>query len=322
MRLEQIGFYTLSDERAKNVSNMSPMYRGEILLTNKCNFQCPYCRRVGPEDMNPSDVMRTLHYWFKDGLKNVRFSGGEPTLDINLEVYVVYCRCNGVKNIAVSTNGSAFIEKYDDLIRAGVNDFSVSLDACCASTADIMAGKEKVFERVCKTIRYLSRRVYTTVGVVLTGANMREVYDIIKLADSLGVQDIRLIPAAQEETKVLEGMYIDEEIIRKYPILKYRLNNAAEKIPVRGLTRNDSPRCYLALDDSAVSGVYHYPCIIYLREGGKPIGTVYEKMRTAREQWVYGTNRLLDPICKANCLDVCVAYNRKVRDFREQQPRF
>ena len=99
MRLEQIGFYTLSDERAKNVSNMSPMYRGEILLTNKCNFQCPYCRRVGPEDMNPSDVMRTLHYWFKDGLKNVRFSGGEPTLDINLEVYVVYCRCNGVKNI-------------------------------------------------------------------------------------------------------------------------------------------------------------------------------------------------------------------------------
>lgn len=44
MKLEDIGFYTLSDERAKNASESSPLHRCEILITDKCNFKCPYCR--------------------------------------------------------------------------------------------------------------------------------------------------------------------------------------------------------------------------------------------------------------------------------------
>ena len=44
MKLEEIGFYTLDDERAKHASETSPLWRCELLLTNKCNFHCPYCR--------------------------------------------------------------------------------------------------------------------------------------------------------------------------------------------------------------------------------------------------------------------------------------
>ena len=50
MRLEEIGFYTLSDERAKNVSSTSRMQRTEMLVTGRCNFSCPYCR--GFENIN------------------------------------------------------------------------------------------------------------------------------------------------------------------------------------------------------------------------------------------------------------------------------
>jgi hypothetical protein len=35
MKLEEIGFYTLSDERAKNLAYSSPIKRAEILLNNK-----------------------------------------------------------------------------------------------------------------------------------------------------------------------------------------------------------------------------------------------------------------------------------------------
>ena len=45
-----------------------------------------------------------------------------------------------VKRIAISTNGSAPMKCYTRLIEAGVNDFSISLDACCASTGDAIAG--------------------------------------------------------------------------------------------------------------------------------------------------------------------------------------
>jgi hypothetical protein len=74
----------------------------------------------------------------------------------------------------------------------------------------------------------------------------------------------------------------------------------------------DTSRCYLVLDDSAVAGGHHYPCIIYLREGGDPIGRVSPGMRIERAEWMKAHNPLEDPICKEMCIDVCVDYNKKV----------
>jgi hypothetical protein len=61
----------------------------------------------------------------------------------------------------------------------------------------------------------------------------------------------------------------------------------------------------------AVMGKLHYPCIIYLRESGQPIGTVGPKMRHERERWSRTRDTHHDPICRRNCLDVCVAYNNR-----------
>jgi hypothetical protein len=60
---------------------------------------------------------------------------------------------------------------------------------------------------------------------------------------------------------------------------------------------------------------HHYPCIIYLREAGKPIGRMSKSARRERLRW-YGTHDShKDPICRKNCLDVCVAYNNKAEDM-------
>ena len=82
MRLEDIGFYTLSDERARNAGPRSALQRCELILTDRCNFKCPYCRGLSPElsgDLSLKDAKKTLYLWALDGLRNVRFSGGEPT---------------------------------------------------------------------------------------------------------------------------------------------------------------------------------------------------------------------------------------------------
>lgn len=42
--LKEIGFYTLSNERAKNMSEFSQMKRCEMIITEYCNFKCKYCR--------------------------------------------------------------------------------------------------------------------------------------------------------------------------------------------------------------------------------------------------------------------------------------
>ena len=317
MKLENIGFYTLSDERAKTSSANSPLWRCELILSDKCNFRCPYCRGVASHlrgDMAYSQMSNVLSLWGEDGVKNIRFSGGEPTLYPYIYQAVRLAKMGGAKRIAISTNGSATQFLYSNLIEAGVNDFSVSLDACCSATGDKMSGASGYWNLIISNIRFLSSRSYTTVGIVLTSDNQNEADRIIRFADNLGVHDIRIIPAAQSSDAL--RLSLNDMNLKRFPILKYRLGNMEMGRKVRGLGPGDSPHCYLALDDMAIAGDYHFPCIIYLRENGTPIGRVSRMMRQERSSWVGDHNCLEDAICWNNCLDVCVDYNNRAREFQ------
>jgi len=204
--LKEIGFYTLSDERARNVSEASQMQRCEMIITEYCNFTCPYCR--GLEDsiygfrkikqLTLSEIVRNIDLWCEgQPLKNIRFSGGEPTLHPDIRDIVSYAKGKGIERVAISTNGSNKWELYQDLIERGCNDFSISLDACCADDGDKMAGGVKgSWDKVVANIEKISKLTYVTVGVVLTPDNIDKTIDTIKFAHDLGVADIRIISAS------------------------------------------------------------------------------------------------------------------------------
>jgi pyruvate-formate lyase-activating enzyme len=310
MKLEGIGFYTLSEERAATASAVSPLSRCELILTSRCNFKCPYCRHVGGDDVSLDRASEWIELWAAQGLKALRLSGGEPTLYPWLASLVKLARRLGVERVALSTNGSAPLVRYSALLDAGVNDFSISLDACCAEDAEKMTGRTGPagFERVVENIRWLAARTYVTVGVVLTEDNAAKCADVIRFASGLGVADIRIIPAAQDGT-TLPPVEVEPEILAKHPILRYRLANLAAGRPVRGLKATDEPRCGLVLDDVAACGDEHFPCIIYMRESGKPIGKIGPTMRADRESWWWSHDQRTDAICRRNCLDVCRDYN-------------
>ena len=141
--LDKIGFYTLSEKRAKNISSTSPIMRAEILLTDRCNLKCPYCRGLKEElkgDLPLPFLKETLNNLIKQGLQNIRFSGGEPTLSPYVQELAWICKIGKVKNIAVSTNGTAEKDYYKNLISFGVNDFSISLDSGCCAIGEKMTG--------------------------------------------------------------------------------------------------------------------------------------------------------------------------------------
>lgn len=317
MRLEDIGFYTLCDYRASKASATSSLSRCELILTGRCNFSCPYCRHVGGRDLSEQTASDVVKRWCEQGLDAIRFSGGEPTLYPALPKLARQARDHGVSYIAVSTNGSADLELYFDLMEQGVNDFSISLDACCAAVGDKMTGGVMgAWEKVVSNIRILSQKTYVTVGVVLTEANVGTVNEIIRFAHDLGVSDIRIIPAAQDGNR-LQSVQVDQALLDAHPILKYRVGNIKAGRSVRGICGSDCHRCGLVLDDMAVMGRKHFPCIIYMRERGKAIGTVGPKMRQERERWFREHDTFADPICRKNCLDVCIDYNNR---FAELQP--
>jgi len=327
MDLKEIGFYTLSNERVENTSCTSQMKRCEMIITEYCNFKCPYCRGLKPEiygerrikQLSLDEIKHNIDLWCKnEPLENIRFSGGEPTLHKDIEKIIKYAHDSGIKRIAISTNGSNDMNLYKRLIKAGVNDISVSLDACCAEDGDTMAGDVKgSWNIVIKNIAEISKLTYVTVGVVLTPSNIDKTIDTIRLAHSLGVADIRIISAAQWNKPIPRLNEVENEIVNAHPILKYRIKHFAEGRNVRGMISTDSCKCALVLDDSVIAGDYHFPCVIYMREKGEPIGIVSETMRAERADWFKTHDCFKDKICKDNCLDVCIDYNNKYREFHD-----
>jgi len=225
---------------------------------------------------------------------------------------VYFANRKGVKRIAISTNGSANFEEYRDLYYAGVNDFSISLDACCSSFGEIMNGGMKgMWEKSIENIKRLSELTYVTVGMVFTPENVEQSKRSIEFAHDLGVSDIRIISSAQYNKAIEELNTLNGDILNSHPILKYRVNNFRQSRNVRGLRKTDCNHCYLVLDDMAVVKYWHFPCIIYLREGGNYIGNLKGNIREERHKWFLAHNSYEDPICRRNCLDVCIDYNNR-----------
>ncbi|RJR07945.1 radical SAM protein [Candidatus Parcubacteria bacterium] len=319
MKLEDIGFYTLSDKRAQEVSWESPLKRCELILTHRCNFKCQYCRGIKDElkgDMPYEQAKNVVDMWDSGGLENIRFSGGEPTLWPRLEELVRFTKNKtSINRIALSTNGSASIKTYEKLFYSGVNDFSISLDACCSSTADQMAGVNGKFKHICDVITYLSKKTYVTVGIVLDNRNNKELLEIVSHATGLGVSDIRIIPSAQSNHR------LDIDVDTDLKILRYRINNIKKGNHVRGLKNSDCGKCHLVKDDMVILSDYHFPCVIYMREQGQPIGSVsgksIQKIRAERKEWFDKADTKKDQICLKNCLDVCIDHNNTVDRYQK-----
>lgn len=322
MKLEDIGFYTLSDARAKQASAESPLWRGEVLLTDRCNFNCPYCRSLREDckgDMDYDYACYLIDLMTEHGLKNIRFSGGEPTLYNDLDLLILKSKRQGVQRVALSTNGTEYYKVYEYYIKCGVDDFSISLDACCGSIGSMMnGGNMEMWGRSVDNIRKLSKETYVTVGIVFTEKTADKILDVIKFASSLGVADIRIISSAQYNRALgkLAYKFSVFPILDKHPILRYRVGNYDADLNVRGLMPADINKCFLVLDDLAIAGKYHFPCIIYLREGGAPIGEMGPDFRQERLDWFKMHDTHVDKICRKNCLDVCIGYNNRVANFR------
>ena len=328
--INKIGFYTLCDQRVRNTSVDSQMKRCEMIITEYCNFSCPYCRGLADyiygerkqKQLSLEEIKTNIDYWCEGDLplENIRFSGGEPTLHKDIVQIVKYAKSKGINRIAISTNGSNKLSLYKQLIDCGVNDYSISLDACCADDGDKMAGDVKgSWNKVVANIEQLSKLTYVTVGVVLTPDNIDKTIDTIAFADKLGVADIRIISAAQYNEPIPGLNRVPQQIRDRHPILDYRIKHFAEGINVRGIRSTDSHKCALIYDDSVIAGDYHFPCVIYMREKGKPIGKVGPDMRKDREKWLLKHDSYKDPICRKNCLDVCIDYNNKYRELHEKK---
>jgi MoaA/NifB/PqqE/SkfB family radical SAM enzyme len=309
--LENMGFFTLTDARCAATTSNSPLGRCVLVLTESCNFACPYCRSHTGRHLPSASAREVLRIWADNGLFALVLTGGEPTLHPDLPGIVRFAKGLGIPRLCVATNGAAGISLYRDLWENGVDEFSISLDADNPEDGAALSGRgPETWHRVVDNIRTIAGHARVTVGLVISETNVNRSAEVVRFALDLGVSDVRVNPAAQYSAH-LPALDLEPRLVRDHPILAWRLANSAEGIGVRGLQDDDPGRCWLALDEMTVNKGEHYPCFVHMREGGKPIGPMRADVREQRARWVALHDPRRDPICRANCPDCLVSFNRR-----------
>jgi cyclic pyranopterin phosphate synthase len=109
-----------------------------VSVTDKCNFRCFYCLPHGsPEETAPKSSVLTyeeietaVEVFASLGVEKVRLTGGEPLLRRDLERLVeMLVRIEGIRDVALTTNGALLAKKAQSLADAGLTRVTVSLDS-------------------------------------------------------------------------------------------------------------------------------------------------------------------------------------------------
>jgi cyclic pyranopterin phosphate synthase len=108
-----------------------------VSLTDRCNLRCAYCMppegldwRPAPELLTGDEVVRLVRIGVETlGIREVRFTGGEPLLRRDLaDVIAATAALTPRPEISLTTNGIGLERRADALRAAGLDRLNVSLD--------------------------------------------------------------------------------------------------------------------------------------------------------------------------------------------------
>ncbi|MGG0051207.1 GTP 3',8-cyclase MoaA [Bacillus atrophaeus] len=119
-----------------------PLRDLRISVTDRCNFRCTYCMPAelfGPdypflkkEELLSFEELERLAKLFvsRFGVEKIRLTGGEPLMRKDMpELIKKLARIPGVRDIAMTTNGSLLPVYAEKLKNAGLHRVTVSLDS-------------------------------------------------------------------------------------------------------------------------------------------------------------------------------------------------
>ncbi|MCC6681667.1 MAG: GTP 3',8-cyclase MoaA [Phycisphaeraceae bacterium] len=177
-----------------------------LSLTSACQMRCTYCR---PDWLRHCDQSGQLtadeiesvvrHLVARHGIHKVRLTGGDPTARPDLiPIIRRVAAIDGVRDLAMTTNGLTLARLALDYRMAGVRRVNVSLDSLDGDTFARMTGVNGL-ERVLAGIDAAIAAGLAPIRlncVVLAGDNDRQLPDLVRFAAArkLEIRFIELMP--------------------------------------------------------------------------------------------------------------------------------
>ncbi|WP_079046155.1 GTP 3',8-cyclase MoaA [Carbonactinospora thermoautotrophica] len=161
-----------------------------ISVTDRCNLRCQYCMPeeeytwLAREDLlSFEEISRLTDVFISLGVEKVRLTGGEPLLrrDVS-ELVRQLASKQGIRDLAMTTNGVRLAEHAESLREAGLHRVTVSLDTLRPERFRALARRDSL-SAVLEGIRSLARVGFTGTKidtVVIRGVNDDELTDLIE----------------------------------------------------------------------------------------------------------------------------------------------
>ncbi len=171
-----------------------------IEVTDFCNFNCEWCYaasgyecNIERHQMSFEQVKMLIDHLSDSNVKQVTFSGGEPTIYPYIKESISYAKNKGM---VVHMNTNCYVldkKKLKDLMDCGLSQIETNIDSIHPEKHDTIRGKSGSFEKTIETLKNAVEMDLTcVVQTVMTKHNEDEIMDIVKLAKSVGVHRYRL----------------------------------------------------------------------------------------------------------------------------------
>ena len=105
-----------------------------ISITDRCHFQCTYCKSDHPQKLKHQDILSYEQLLFivdqaiQLGINKFKITGGEPTLRKDYLLFIKELKKRNVQ-VTLTTNGSLFTKNdLDSLKEIGIDGINFSID--------------------------------------------------------------------------------------------------------------------------------------------------------------------------------------------------
>ena len=238
-----------------------------VSLTDKCNLRCTYC--MPPEGVQPApgeriltdaEVVRLVRIAVERlGVREVRFTGGEPLLRKGLEeiVAATSALCTDVGTpveTSLTTNALGLRHRARGLKEAGLTRVNVSMDAADRETYAALTRRDR-FDDAVAGARAAAEAGLLPVkvnAVLVRGVNDAQAVRLVAeaLASGYELRFIEQMPLGPSGQWTRSGMVAADEILS-------RLEGAFKLVARPGTERGSSPAELWDVAPGKVDGVEH-----------------------------------------------------------------
>ncbi len=323
---------------AAPLDDSTPLDRLTVFVTPRCNLRCPYCKAAGRGGGRRAAHDLASFERLLDGLggaplRHLHLTGGEATLAPDLPAMVRAARARGVGRVSLTSNGTCGPARMLALVEAGLDEARVSVDAADAAQGAALTGRPGAWGASVATVRALAEarraggRCHVVVNTVVTRANRGSLHQLVAALLALGPDDLKLITEVDGREGL--GDFPGAAVVRAglrallaarppaaLPLLRLKLATVFDPDAI-GLAGEPSRpgrrwRCLIPLTERTVDADAYYPCSVYLREGGAPLGPLGDppaRQRARSAAFAAEADCLADPICRRYCLHCTRAFN-------------